>query len=71
MDNRTFTARDLRRLIDVALDRAAPGTQIAVEALGIRVEVKRDAPAESTSRSPDDKALDDVKRRLGLVTRAP
>jgi len=64
------SARAIRRAINLALDSAGPGCEIEVEAEGIRVRVKRDGPRDSMSGSPDDKALDDVRRKLeaaGLV----
>lgn len=61
------SAREIKRLINVALDGVEPGCEVEVEAGGIRVRVKRDAPGGIAPASNDDEALNKVRRSLGVA----
>lgn len=64
------SAREIKRLIEVALDGAKPGCEVEVEAGGIRVRVKRDAPGGIGTASNDDDALNKVRKQLGIAGNA-
>lgn len=65
-----LTPASIKRLINLALDGVEPGCEVEVEAGGIRVRVKRDAPGGIAPASNDDEALNKVRKQLGLAGHA-
>jgi len=67
MTDRAVTPRQIKRLIDIALEsaleRTPPGGEATADVHGVRVTVRRPLTDEPTdSRSAADRALDDWER---------